>query len=259
NGYGQKHTNNVDPMGWDGRKTALSKLKSWFKYNKNVCDGQVPLQFEGRAPWMELAITEATKAKGVKESEAPLFSMATSYHNYVGRTGNQANPTKGDNAWCASFASWVLGKSDYENPKTAGSRFFIDHSTLKKIETPIYGAIAVYSNCSSDGSNVKTSGHVNFVFGKLPKDYGGLSGDGIYACLGGNQSNKLNAGVYDITGKVFKNGSVYKICRGLYVPKNYDIKQIDYLTEQDQYENTAEANKKLMNVELNTTSNDSTL
>lgn len=50
NGYQPKHTINVAPIGWTGRKNALTKLKTWFKYDKNVCKGQAPLQMGDMPP-----------------------------------------------------------------------------------------------------------------------------------------------------------------------------------------------------------------
>ncbi len=213
-----------------------------------------------RAPWMEIALKEAKKAKGLKESKNPLYDMIEDkYHKYTGiidnpktKTVNEADPNSV--AWCASFVSWCLGEANFDNPKSVGSRHYLEEyskskKTLKKIEKPYYGAVTVFSDCDSKGVT-KTSGHVGFVYGKLK--------GGKIAVLGGNQGNKLKVSGYDCTGNVFvswkeKNGTKhYKKFRGYYLPKEYEVSGSDKLKSSDNFISVKEANKKALKVELKT-------
>ena len=142
---------------------------------------------------MTIAIREAILAKGTKESSSTLYPMVKKYHKYVGWTFKTKKSCY-KTAWCASFVSWTLNEAKYKNPKTVGSRFYVGHKSLKKIDIPIYGAIAVFSDCSKSGK-LKSSGHVAFVYGTLPKKR--------MALLGGNQGNRLKISSYDCSGKVF--------------------------------------------------------
>ena len=46
NGYLLKDTDSPDPHGWSKRKEGLRKLKQWFKYDKNICNGEKELEYE---------------------------------------------------------------------------------------------------------------------------------------------------------------------------------------------------------------------
>ena len=238
NGYSKDHKLEKDPNGWSDRKSAFSKLKTWFKYNKNVCKGEVELNLSGRAPWMDMAIQEI-KIYGGK-NEGSIESRIKTYH----KEGAGANGSGSGTAWCSSFVCWCLENSNpkFNSPHSTGSRFFMTSDTVEKCEV-FFGAIAVFSDCNKDGTNIDTLGHVTFVFGKL-KDTNN------YAVLGGNQGDKISISPYYYThGNSFKmyvdkNGVThYKIFRGFYKPKGYVITEKDKLLLTDEYENLAEANK----------------
>lgn len=188
NGYGPKHTNNVDPIGWAGRKSALTKLKTWFKYDKNVCKGQAPLQMGDMPPWMKIALEEYAAYDGKHNGQSPLNERIHEYFdNTVYTTG-----TNKDN-WCAAFVTWCLNKStpSYTAPTSYGAvraraftpqgRYQADHHWEAGTETkngePAYGATVMIT---WDGGG----DHVAFVIGK--------TSTGRIAVLGGNQSIREN-------------------------------------------------------------------
>jgi uncharacterized protein (TIGR02594 family) len=228
----------------DRRKENLQKIKNWFKFNKNVCDsgGGIP-ELSGRAPWMDVAIQEIKNYGGKKESL--IDSRVRTYHKDGGGDSDAGSAT----SWCSSFVCWCLenGNHKYLSPHSTGSRFFLTSNTVEKCEA-FFGAIAVFSDCNKDGSDIKTAGHVTFVFGKL-KDTNN------YAVLGGNQGDKITLSPYYYThGNSFKmyvddNGVIhYKIFRGFYKPKGYVITEKDQLLATDEYANLVEANKAVNQV-----------
>jgi uncharacterized protein (TIGR02594 family) len=222
---------------------------------------------------MDVAIAQAKEAKGVKEGQAPLSYMVRRYHTYTGsdirkdRNGNilvnDRAKWRGTTAWCASFASWCLGQvfddlGTNKNPETPSSQAFIDHSTLDTIAEPIYGAIAVWTDCYQNGNpkpnkHGNYSGHVGFVYGKV-KDK-----EGFYYILGGNQSNKICIVPSNCTGNVYKTKYGWRKFSGFFLPVNYNKTEADDLQETDIYKNSAVANTRLMDISLNTTANESTL
>ncbi|MGN7989282.1 PAAR-like protein [Pedobacter sp. 22226] len=190
-----------------------------------------------RTPWMKTVINEAQLYGG--KSQSKIQSRVTAYHK-VG-----ANYSGIEDAWCSSFACWCLENSDprFETPHSPGSASFINHKTVEKCEA-FYGAIATFSDCDPQGNITTGKGHVTFIYGKL-------SGDKIYAVLGGNQNNMIKVSKYDCSGNVFfsyqkKNGTkIYKKFRGFFKPKGYIIKEIDKLVDSDNYNNIDDANKKI--------------
>lgn len=245
------------------------KLKNWeFEGTAKMfkvleCEYGSPYFEEyGRAPWMDVAIAQAKEAKGVKEWESPLYQMGLRYHAYAGvRTGinwdTPAHPGryKGDpegQAWCASFVSWCLGQVDEKTFKTGSSQLFINNSMFNQQTVPLYGAIAIWSNCTNEGT-VTSGGHIAFVYGKV-KDK-----ENFYYCLGGNQSNQICIIPSDCTGEVFKNGNGWRKFSGFFWPKKQSTSDADNLGDADIYASSKEANNKLMSLELNTTENESTL
>ena len=196
-----------------------------------------PILTEGRAPWMNTVVDEAKVYGGKKQSI--IQERVSKYHK------EGANYNSVEDAWCASFASWCLENSNppFKSPHTAGSRFFINHSTFEKSEA-FYGAIAVFSDCSEDGKTIETSGHVSFLFGKLSS--------GKHLVLGGNQGGMIKVSIYDCSGSVFyshysisKKRQIYKIFRGFYKPKGYVIQEKDKLKDSDTYVSVDEANGKI--------------
>lgn len=234
-----------------------------FRVSECTKDGEAEETTGDRAPWMEHVVSESKLGKGLKESQEPMYTMVQKYHVYVGITDDPTT-TKIENnpnnvAWCASFVSWCLGEAGYKNPKTAGSRLYLkdkgSDKTMKLIDEPIYGAVAVFSDCSKSGT-VKSSGHVGFVYGKK-------SGDTMLI-LGGNQGNKLKVSQYDCSKNVFvsytdsKGVKHYKKFRGYYIPKDYEVKDADKLKASDTYASASAANTAVMSVTIaDTTSGES--
>ena len=239
--YMEVSTPDKDTCG--AKETILNSAILSYKEGDVLEDGK---EFMARAPWMKKVISEAKKGKGEKEWIYPLTEMVEKYHKYSGNNGSYST------AWCASFVSWALGSSKYDNPKSVASRSYIDHPSLRKINTPVFGAIAVFSDCNKNGK-IKRQGHVAFVYGKI-------SGS-TYACLGGNQGDRLKVSSYDCSGNVFKSytdkkGIIhYKIFRGFYVPKDFDIKTSDKLTEKDVYSSSKIANKQLLKKDIKSSKN----
>lgn len=158
----------------------------------------------GVAPWMKFALDEAKHFEGAVEQ---VIEKTRNYHKEI-HDGLQT--IVGDkNPWCAAFVNWCLMTAGYpiENPKESG---FVDRVAAKarangfmklrgakadkkqkyddvplvvnplyrKIEEPVYGAIAVVTNASGIGH------HTGFVYGRI---------DDNHVCiLGGNQSQMIN-------------------------------------------------------------------
>lgn len=106
------------------------------------------------APWMDVAWQEYKTFldnKGQRMHESyPLFNEKIKLYH-------QAGSLKSDSklSWCASFICWCLNEIHITNPASASSQFFINHSSLKKIDKPAYGAIAVFRNFHYVGKNEK--------------------------------------------------------------------------------------------------------
>ncbi|MGM5629500.1 hypothetical protein O2K51_01260 [Apibacter raozihei] len=102
--------------------------------------------------------------------------------------------------------------------------------------------MAVFSDCDSTGTNIKSSGHVTFVFGKLLDK-------NTYIGLGGNQGDMITLSPnYQFHGKAFPMNikkTAYKIFRGFYKPKGYIVKSEDTLIHSDNYATAGSANKKI--------------
>ncbi|QII71815.1 PAAR-like protein [Apibacter sp. B2966] len=237
NGYSPDHKDKPDPHGWEKRKEGLRKLKTWFKYDKAVCRGEKELEFintKGRAPWMELAESIAKEMKGCKEGKEPMYSNAKKYLQYCGL---ETKPTDGENGpWCAAFMNWVIGQTinpktnmPYNHAKSAASLAPTKDATknnYKQISEPIYGCLVVYKH--SNGSN----GHTGFLMGKTK--------DGRYILLGGNQDDTIR---FDAYGEYTSKSKIKKLY-GFYVPKDYEIKDQDKLTDNDIYESADALNIK---------------
>ncbi len=206
NGYPKSHTLTKDPHGWANRKKAFATLKSWFKYDKNVCNGEVVAMpnLEGRSPWMELVWKE--EAKNLVETgtnkEIQKFFDGTPYESQM------KNGTKDetDIAWCAAFVNWIMKHYGYEGVTTdkgydaVRALKWATWAEGKDLGKPVYGAIAVKTRSGG--------GHVGFVAGK--------KGNKV-VILGGNQSQKLYCVSYDISDYF-----------AYVVPKNYEITDADY-------------------------------
>jgi len=195
-----------------------------------------------RSPWMKIALEEA-KTYGGKD-EGDIDSRIKTYHSDGGSSPGSGSGT----AWCSSFVCWCLEESGNKSPKSAGSRMFLDSSKVEKCEV-FYGAVAIFSDCDSTGKKIQTAGHATFIFGEL-------SVDNVYACLGGNQGDMLKISQYDCSGEVFKSYTDkkgvkhYKIFRGFYKPKGYEIKDEDKLNKDDKYTSPDEASKEVLKLNI---------
>lgn len=205
NGYSPEHRLEKPPIGWEGRKKALGKLKTWFKYDKKVCDGEVVMpNLEGRAPWMALVWKEEAKnlAETGTNKEIQKFFDETPYENAM-KNGTENETTI---AWCAAFVNWIMKHYGYEGVTTdkgydaVRALKWAKWEEGKDLKKPVYGAIAVKTRSGG--------GHVGFVAGK--------KGNKV-VILGGNQSQKLYCVAYEISDYY-----------AYVVPTNYEITDADY-------------------------------
>lgn len=95
NGCSPAHKLEVNPNGWDARKTGLSKLKTWFKYDKNVCKDEsvLPNLTEGSAPWFKVAWSEYEKYKGLRKIDSPLKEKGHQYFSVSSTGAKKENGT----------------------------------------------------------------------------------------------------------------------------------------------------------------------
>lgn len=84
------------------------------------------------------------------------------------------------NAWCGSFAAWVMKENGYE-PVSKAFRAKEWKSFGKKVSDPVYGALGIKSR--------KGGGHVSFVMGR------NKLGTKLFM-LGGNQDDKVQVSAY---------------------------------------------------------------
>ncbi|SDG64587.1 CHAP domain-containing protein [Epilithonimonas hungarica] len=204
NGYTLSHKLEVDPNGWDARKTGLSKLKTWFKYDKNACKGEeimVPQLAGGNAEWLEVAWQEYNTYKGYVEKETPLSERITEYFNL-----SKYSPAVHSEPWCATFIYWCfqhtknfkdtnvkgnVGAFDWgeaNNSKVGGDTGKDGWTNGEKSE-PFVGAIIVF-----------TFSHVAIIVGE--------NNDGKkYVYLGGNQGSKKSGHQKICFGSISKNSN----------------------------------------------------
>ncbi len=243
--YGRNEGTNSLRNGW------LDMDGSWFRLTSS------------RAPWMEVVLTEAREAAGVRETVTPLRQMIEDkYHPHV----RLFHADAAAQAWCASFVSWVLSQKGYENPRSAGSRSFQDKNEtyFTKVDQPVYGAIATWSDYSKNEAGKykrEYQGHVSFVFGK----YSNSETTKRYLFLGGNQGNMLKVTDYDCTGKIFRcytsrstGAIVYRKFMGYYIPNTYNVTAADELGPDDTYATETSASLKVTSVALASTEGEST-
>ncbi len=229
-GYLQKDTFRDHPNGWEKRHKSLNQIKSEFGF-LNCINNNEKIELNNRAPWMKIAIEEAQIAAGCKEEIEPMLSMGYKYLKFAGSSASPANDETGQ--WCASYLSWCIKQSGHDVHPVAWKRSnsqefrFIaqEGEVYKKIEEPIFGALAVYTKYKDD-----KHGHIGFVFGKTTNNE--------VILLGGNQKDTIKC---DSFGKKTKT----KFLNGYYVPIDYNITKDDYLTSEDIYDNSSDANFKL--------------
>lgn len=140
-----------------------------------------------RAPWMEIAISEAKKWAGKKEDD---ITKVENYHVLVGINPSirwkdsdgdyhdfSSLKTKGGSPWCASFVNYCFLMKGYKKSSNpSGSNSFVTDKNFYKIDAPVYGALSVW--------NGRGGGHVAFCYGIDIKT-------GEVICLGGNQNDRI--------------------------------------------------------------------
>ena len=143
------------------------------------------------APWMFTANAEKGEREVAGKRANPRILEYFKASHYWG-----TDDSGGENAWCASFVSWIMKENGYSLPAHAfRAKAWKDFG--KKIASPVYGALGIKSRTGG--------GHVAFVVGK--------SEDGKYLyMLGGNQHDEVNVTRY--------NKNVWDT---FVVPSNYDV------------------------------------
>ena len=111
--------------------------------------------------------------------------------------------TGAKNAWCGSFAAWVMTKHGFTPPKNSfRATAWLDFG--QRLDKPVYGALGIKTR--------KGGGHVSFVVGQ--------SEDGThYYMLGGNQGDAVNVTKYAASvwsGFVFPLGAVSSVALPIY-------------------------------------------
>jgi hypothetical protein len=189
-GYTPASTNDYpETLHLDRRKQNLQKLKTWFKYDKNVCDNSgVALDFSGQAPWVAYAVQELKLYGGVRQTESPLKERVVEYFKIAKATWYDHT-----GYWCGAFVKWCFSQTqNYKNifdsydsvtaynwlpkaqtqklnPEKEGCK---DLDYIENIADIFVGAVIVFNYS-----------HVAFVIGES------VDGNEIYY-LGGNQSDK---------------------------------------------------------------------
>ncbi|MFV3126334.1 TIGR02594 family protein [Niveispirillum sp. KHB5.9] len=116
------------------------------------------------APWMDIAVAE--EAAGVQENPSKTIHNPRIVEYHAATTFKAAND---EEAWCSSFANWVLGKAGYRVDRNAGAASWKSWGVSV---LPRYGAITVVR---SPGGH-----HVGFFVDAPP---------GKVRLLGGNQGD----------------------------------------------------------------------
>jgi len=129
------------------------------------------------APWMAAAIGEAKRWHGQDEK---VITKGTDYHELVG--DNMHTLVGNAHPWCAAFVNWCLHNGNPPYPMSTvpesrrSSQIFRTDKNFRKIDKPIYGAIAVYSHGNGKG-------HVGLVYAK--------SKSGGIVLLSGNWDDRI--------------------------------------------------------------------
>lgn len=127
------------------------------------------------APWMQTAERELGQREVPGSRANPRILEYFRSSRYWG-----TDDTGEENAWCASFISWIMEQHGY-TPPSAAFRAKEWKNFGQTIARPVYGAIGIKSRSGG--------GHVAFVAGKSS------DGSKLYM-LGGNQSNEVNISEY---------------------------------------------------------------
>jgi uncharacterized protein (TIGR02594 family) len=142
------------------------------------------------APWIDSAQAEIGQREVPGATANPRILEYFKASKFWGE-----DDTGGKNAWCGSFAAWVMMKHGFILPKNSfRATEWLDYG--QRLVTPVYGALGIKKR--------KGGGHVSFIVGQ--------SEDGLYYyMLGGNQDNAVNVTKYKASvwsGFVFPTGAV---------------------------------------------------
>lgn len=122
--------------------------------------------------WIEIAEKEI-KTKEIKgDKDNPRI---IEYHSTT-----ILKATDDETPWCSSFVNWVMTKAGYKGTDNARAKSWKNWD--KKVDKPVYGAIAVFDYGARGG-------HVGFVVGK---------NGARLIILGGNQSNQVKKTTFKI-------------------------------------------------------------
>ena len=183
------------------------KLKQWFKFDKTVCDSDLP-ELSGRAPWIDIAFNEFEKHKGLREIDSPLKEKITEYFK-----ASSAKSGKYSDPWCGAFVKWCFEQTkNFKGLCEAKSALAFGWLTNNWQEgencQAFVGALIVFD-----------FSHVAFIVGE--------NNTGTkYVYLGGNQGNGEKRAGYQkiIMGSVSKTSSSIK---AITKPKDYKILETD--------------------------------
>ncbi len=150
------------------------------------------IQYPKVAPWMSTAMKELGQKEVPGKKSNPQIMEYFKASKFWGKDDSGS-----ENAWCASFTSWVMKQHSYAKPKSAyRAKSWLNFG--KTLSKPVYGAIGIKSRVGG--------GHVAFVVGQ--------SKDGkLLYMLGGNQKDEVNIRSYDKS-----------IWEKFVVPTDYDAK-----------------------------------
>ncbi len=175
--------------GIEERKDYVERLKTWFEYDRNVCNGQPALEFAS-IPWIVLAIEE--EAETIRESTHCQYIKDT-YHAstdnvQMTRCGSEEDSTRSNSAWCASFVNYCLETAGFSSQQDPGAIWYKDIHRVKRNSTGPYLTDEIWAKKESTlytGGVVvwKSGGHTCFIVG-IDK-----SNSSNYIVLGGNQDN----------------------------------------------------------------------
>ena len=175
--------------------------------NSQPPSAQNPLP-ENETPWMDDILNDVRLIHGVTENNNPTYGIANNALRYA---AGLSDPT--EYAWCSAYACYKLNSVECNQPHTAASRLWTQSSTVVRTG-PNYGAIAVFRNYADAGLKRRLStGHIGFLYGITP--------DGKYIILGGNQGNTLKFSTFSTTSGYIKAIGGYMHLEGFYFPNDY--------------------------------------
>jgi uncharacterized protein (TIGR02594 family) len=162
-------------------RTGIQVNSTFFYAARSIAGGKpldgLVLCVQYSAPWMRTALAEV----GTREVPgAAANAQILAYFNAANFT--TTDDTGEQNAWCASFVTWVMKQNGYTPPRNP-FRALAWENFGKKINAPVYGALGIKPRATGGG-------HISFVVGKS------TDGNSLFM-LGGNQDNRVSIARYD--------------------------------------------------------------